>query len=142
MANFLSINVVNSAGPLTAGEQLVNVDQIEGVTYVAATGVLTMFLKAAGVFQDTAAAGAGTGAGGIMARVITSTIKNVTTGAAGAGTIPTFTTSIGDPSKAVMRAMTANPGGVKASVNLGRDQAATPVPIYFSSFNITSATVV
>jgi len=40
------------------------------------------------------------------------------------------------------RAMTANPGGVKASANLGRDQAATPVAIYFSSFNITSATVV
>ncbi len=33
---------------------------------------------------------------------------------------------------AVVRAMTANPGGVKSTVNLPKDQAATPLQMYFS----------
>jgi len=33
---------------------------------------------------------------------------------------------------AVVRAMTANPGGVKSTVSLPKDQAATPVQMYFS----------
>ena len=33
---------------------------------------------------------------------------------------------------AVVKAMTANPGGVKSTVSLPKDQAATPVQMYFS----------
>ena len=33
---------------------------------------------------------------------------------------------------AVVRAMTANPGGVKSTVNLPKDQAATPLQMWFS----------
>jgi hypothetical protein len=128
MARYISINVTNSAAPLLDGEQLINVDQIEAASYVAATGVLSIFYVPTGV--DSSAA-----PGTIEGRVATSTITTTTNGGAG---VPTFTTSQGDPSKAVYRAMTANPGGVKASVNLGRDQAATALPLYFSNFNITS----
>lgn len=126
MARYISINVTNSATPLLAGEQLINVDQIEAASYVAATGVLSIFYVPTGV-DGTATT--------VMGRVAQTTVTTTTNGAAG---VPTFTTSLGDPSKAIYRAMTANPGGVKASVNLGRDQAATALPIYFSNFNITS----
>ena len=34
--------------------------------------------------------------------------------------------------EAVVKAMTANPGGVKSSVSLGKDQATTPLQMYFS----------
>jgi len=129
MARYISINVTNSAAPLLDGEQLINVDQIEAASYVAATGVLSIFYVPTGV--DSLVAPPGT----ILGWVATSTVTTTTNGAAG---VPTFTTSQGDPSKAVYRAMTANPGGVKASVNLGRDQAATALPLYFSNFNITS----
>ena len=33
---------------------------------------------------------------------------------------------------AVLRALTANPGGVKSTVSLPKDQAATPLQMYFS----------
>ena len=34
---------------------------------------------------------------------------------------------------AVVRALTANPGGVVSTVSLGKDQAATPAQLYFST---------
>ena len=42
---------------------------------------------------------------------------------------PTTGAPLGD---AVKSAMTANPGGVKASAQLGKDQAATPLQMYWS----------
>ena len=43
------------------------------------------------------------------------------------------TNSTGAPlGDAVKSALTANPGGVKASAQLGKDQAATPVQMYWS----------
>jgi len=132
MARYISINVTNSAVPLLSGEQLINVDQIEAASYVAATGILSIFYVPTGV--DSLVAPPGT----ILGRVAQSTVTTTTNGAAG---IPTFTTSTGDPSKAIYRAMTANPGGVKASVNLGRDQAATALQMYFSNFTIVSAII-
>jgi len=129
MARYISLNVTNSGAPLLDGEQLINVDQIEAASYVAATGVLSIFYVPTGV-DGTATT--------VMGRVAQTTVTTTTNGAAG---VPTFTTSQGDPSKAIYRAMTANPGGVKASVNLGRDQAGTALPLYFSNFNIVSAVI-
>ena len=49
-------------------------------------------------------------------------------------TNPTLTTGKVNPIyNAVMRALTANPGGVAARVSLGKDQAATPLQMYFSA---------
>ena len=45
MAKFLSFNVTNTGAPTTEGETLINVDQISALTYVTATGVLTVELK-------------------------------------------------------------------------------------------------
>ena len=37
--------------------------------------------------------------------------------------------------------MTANPGGVQSTVQLGLDDAATPLQMYFRSFTIATATI-
>ena len=104
MAKFLSFNVTNTAAPTTEGEYLVNVDQISAVTYAAPT--LTVELKNTATSQIAFA---------------------LSTSNAGAAT-PTITA--GTPTiQTVNRALTANPGGVKASVGFGKDQAGgVPAP--------------
>tara|TARA_R110000751_G_scaffold122145_1_gene222760 strand:+ start:3967 stop:4359 length:393 start_codon:yes stop_codon:yes gene_type:complete len=103
MAKFLSFNIVNTlsaATLLTEGPVLVNVDLIRSVSYVAATGVLTLGLSATAT------------------SAVAFLIKNVTTGVAAIPAITSGTPVI----QAVNRAMTANPGGIKAGVTLGKDQ--------------------
>ena len=134
MSKFLKFNVVDSAAPLTQGTQLVNVDQVQSVVYNSVTGVLSIFLTGA-VGVDTA----GDNTAGVMwGRVITSL---VTTSALGAVGVPTIANGRRGADKAVYAAMTANPGGVQSTVQLGFDEAATPLQMYFSDFNITTATI-
>ena len=106
MAKFLSFSIVNSGAPLTEGEVLVNVDQISNISYVDATGVLTLSLS----------------------NSATSEIDFlISTDSAGGAGIPDYTS--GSPIAFVNRALTANPGGVKASVSLGKDQTGgVPTP--------------
>ena len=134
MSKFLKFNVVDSAAPLTQGTQLVNVDQVQSVVYTPLTGVLSITLTGA-VGVDTA--GADT-AGAMRARVITSLVTTNATGAVG---IPTIANGRRGADKAVYAAMTANPGGVQSTVQLGFDEAATPLQMYFSDFNITTAII-
>jgi hypothetical protein len=57
----------------------------------------------------------------------------VHTGLDGTGD-PTITDGNANPIyDAAVRALTANPGGVVSRVNLGKDNAATPLQMYFSS---------
>jgi len=134
MSKFLKFNVVDSAAPLTQGTQLVNVDQVQSVVYNSVTGVLSIFLTGA-VGVDTA----GDNTAGVMwGRVITSL---VTTSALGAVGVPTIANGRRGADKAVYAAMTANPGGVQSTVQLGFDEAATPLQMYFSDFNITTAII-
>jgi len=134
MSKFLKFNVVDSAAPLTQGTQLVNVDQVQSVVYNSVTGVLSIFLTGA-VGVDTA----GDNTAGVMwGRVITSL---VTTSAVGAAGVPVIANGRRGADKAVYAAMTANPGGVQSTVQLGFDEAATPAQMYFSDFNITTAII-
>ena len=106
MAKFLSFSIVNTGAPLTEGEVLVNVDQISNISYVDATGVLTVSLGNSATSQ--------------IAFLIS------TDSAGGAG-VPAFTS--GSPIITLNRALTANPGGVKASVSFGKDQTGgVPAP--------------
>jgi hypothetical protein len=105
MAKFLSFNIVNSGAPTTEGPVLVNVDLIRHVSYVTATGVLTLGLSATAT------------------STVSFLIKTVQTGAVAIPTITAGTSVI----QSVNRAMTANPGGIKATVTLGKDQT-TGVP--------------
>tara|TARA_R100001463_G_scaffold38536_1_gene82498 strand:+ start:1215 stop:1565 length:351 start_codon:yes stop_codon:yes gene_type:complete len=110
MANFVSVNVTGNANHLLNGEHLINASAIRAVQQTADQTLL--------VTLD----------GSATVDVITLTASTVND--SGAPANPTYT--VGAPLEtAFNKALTANPGGVKASVNLGRDQAATPVPVYF-----------
>jgi len=110
MAKFLSFNIVNTGAVTTEGPVLVNVDLIRHVAYATATGILTLGLSATATSS------------------VAFLIKNVAKGAAGAGTIPAITS--GTPViQAVNRAITANPGGIKAGVTFGKDQTGGVPPV-------------
>ena len=137
MSKFLKFNIVNTATPLLQGVQLVNVDQIQSVAYAA--GALTIVLEGAVTSQaeyTLAANGAGTvPATALSQRVITLTVVATKDGTGGA---PTITNGSKSPQKAVFAALTANPGGVQSTVQLGLDESATPVQMYFSVFSISA----
>ena len=125
MAKFLSFNIVNTGAATTEGSKLVNVDQIGDVSYAA--GTLTLSLK-----NTTTSAIA----------IVLATTQDGTAGA------PVNT--VGSPQiDAVNRAMTANPGGVKAAVSFPKDQTggappagqaplATNLQVYVQSWTYTA----
>ena len=140
MSKFLKFNIVNTGALATQGVQLVNVDQIQSVAYNA--GALTIVLDGA-VGVQAAAGGAATDPNQFAvtygARVITITVTTTKDGTAG---VPTIVNGSKSPQKAVYAALTANPGGVQSTVQLGLDEAATPIQMYFSAFSIATATIV
>ena len=134
MAKFIKFNVVNTsnaANLLLQGTRLVNVDHIGDVSYNAVTGAVTIVLTApAGAFGEN------TGSAGISGRIITATATTSTTGAAG---VPTITDGASAPDKAIYKAMTANPGGIVSSAQLGVDQAGTPLQMYWSTYVVSTS---
>ena len=141
MANkFLKFNIsalAGAAGLLATGPQLVNADDISSVVYAAGTGILTIALKG---YATTAAAGAGGGAQ--PARVMSGRVISIGCSTSpSAVVVPTVTAGRTSPQKAVYAAMTANPGGVQSTVQLGLDNAATPLQMYFTSFAIATAVI-
>ena len=141
MSKFLKFNIVNTGALATQGVQLVNVDQIQSVAYNA--GALTIVLDGA---ASTQAAHTGSGATDVAVpvlslsqRVVTLTVTTTKDGAAG---VPNIVNGAKSPQKAVYAALTANPGGVQSTVQLGLDEAATPVQMYFSAFAIATAAIV
>ena len=140
MSKFLKFNIVNTAAPLTQGVQLINVEQIQSVVYNA--GALTIVLDGAvGVQAAVNPAGTNPNQAAVTygARVVTLTVVATKDGTGGA---PTITNGAKSPQKAVYAAMTANPGGVQSTVQLGLDESATPDQMYFSAFAIATATIV
>jgi hypothetical protein len=141
MSKFLKFNIVNTTTPAAQGIELVNVEQIQSVAYNA--GALTIVLDGA---ASTQAAHTGSGATdeavpalSLSQRVVTLTVVVTKDGT---GAAPTITNGAKSPQKAVYAAMTANPGGVQSTVQLGLDEAATPVQMYFSAFAIATAAIV
>ena len=140
MSKFLKFNIVNTGALATQGTQLVNVDQIQSVAYNA--GALTIVLDGAvGVQAAVNPAGTNPNQAAVTygARVVTLTVVATKDGTGGA---PTITNGAKSPQKAVYAAMTANPGGVQSTVQLGLDESATPDQMYFSAFSIATATIV
>jgi len=141
MSKFLKFNIVNTTTPAAQGIELVNVEQIQSVAYNA--GALTIVLDGA---ASTQVAHTGSGATdeavpalSLSQRVVTLTVKVTKDGS---GAAPTITNGAKSPQKAVYAAMTANPGGVQSTVQLGLDEAVTPVQMYFSAFAIATAAIV
>tara|TARA_R110001592_G_scaffold39330_2_gene129444 strand:- start:36 stop:479 length:444 start_codon:yes stop_codon:yes gene_type:complete len=142
---YLKFNIVdqtNAASLLTEGVQLVKSDEIQSVVYDATAGVVSITLNGAVGIQ---AAHTGSGAtdeaipaityGARVIQLVVSTVKT------GAQAIPSILNGASAPDKAIFAAMTANPGGVQSTVQLGVDQAATPLQMWFKSFTITTASI-
>ena len=124
MAKFVKFKIQNAttlaAGGNYARDVLVNIDDIENVADAVNGGVYTAIVTLKGIVGLEAghADGATVPAGTIGGRILTLTVSTSSTAAVN----PTAITVSGNmPSQAIMKAMTANPGGVAASAQLGLD---------------------
>ncbi len=149
MAKFIKFNIQNSGNGLDAssGFRYVNVEDIESVTDVIGGGsgyAVQVVLKGlAGVTAAAAATSdAGQTLGTIGGRVLTLLVQTSVSIAAGANSAdPAAITVAGNmPSQAILKAMSANPGGVAASAQLGKDGAglAANAQMYWNSFAIAN----
>ena len=122
MAKFIKFRVANAttlaAGGDYARDVLVNVDDIENVAdAVSGGGVYTTIVTLKGMVGLSDAAIANATIGG---RILTLTLS---TSAIAAGNPTAITVSQNMPSQSIVRALTANPGGVAASAQLSKDGA-------------------
>ena len=121
MAKFIKFRVANAttlaAGGDYARDVLVNVDDIENVADAVAGGVYTTIvtLKSFVGLSDDAIVNATIGG-----RILTLTLS---TSAIAPGNPTAITVSQNMPSQSIVRALTANPGGVAASAQLSKDGA-------------------
>jgi hypothetical protein len=122
MAKFIKFNVVNSGALSPLGPREAILVNIEDITTVSATG-------ATGANAKTVIVGlTGRAAQALGYRTLTLTVSTSVSAAVN----PTIVDGLANPlTSAVRSAMTANPGGVTASVQLGVDQAAAPAQMYF-----------
>ena len=126
MGKFLKFQVRNAATATSATgsrDILINVDDIESVIDGAAGATVAVNLKngpagALRVWTFT-----------LGTTVISDPADTTGTGAV-ANVAPTAPLGVNMPSQSVNRALTANPGGVSSSVQLGVDGAATPLRMY------------
>ena len=119
MAKFIKFKISNAttlaAGGDYARDVLVNIDDIENVADAVNTGVYTAIVTLKGIVGLDNEAIADATIGG---RILTLTVS---TSAATAVNPTAITVSGNMPSQAIIKAMTANPGGVAASAQLGLD---------------------
>ena len=122
MAKFIKFNVVNSGANSPLGPRESILVNIEDITTVAASG-------ASGANAKTVIIGlTGRAAKAAGYQTLTLTVSTSISAAVN----PTIATGVANPLvTAVRSAMTANPGGVTATAQLGVDQAATPAQMYF-----------
>jgi len=118
MAKFVKFKISNgttlAAGGNYARDVLVNIDDIENVADAVNVGVYTAIVTLKGIVGLDNEAAAAT----IGGRILTLRISTSSTAAVN----PTAITVSGNmPSQSIMKAMTANPGGVAASAQLGLD---------------------
>ena len=133
MGKFLKFQVRNAATATSATgsrDILINVDQIESVIDGAA-GVnvivnLTNDIAAGAKFWTFT-----------LGTTVSSDPADTTGTGAVANVAPTPPLGVNMPSQSVNRALTANPGGVSSSVQLGVDGAATPLRMYVTQAVLT-----
>jgi len=132
MAKFIKFRVANNAALATGGnysrDVLLNVDDIENVADVIAAGNYSVVVTLKGIVGLEAghANDATVPAGTIGGRILTLNASTSAIGPAipGNANEPTaITVSQNMPSQSIIRALTANPGGVAASAQLSKDGA-------------------
>jgi len=122
MAKFIKFNVRNSGAVQPLGPTEGILVNVEDITTVSATGI-------AGANAKTVIVGlTGRAAQAAGYRTLTLTVSTSISAAVN----PTLANGNANPLvTAVRSAMTANPGGVVASAQLGSDNAAVPAQMYF-----------
>ena len=122
MAKFIKFNVRNSGAVQPLGPTEGVLVNVEDITTVSATGI-------AGANAKTVIVGlTGRAAQAAGYRTLTLTVSTSISAAVN----PTLANGNANPLvTAVRSAMTANPGGVVASAQLGSDNAAVPAQMYF-----------
>jgi hypothetical protein len=138
MAKFIKFKISNAttlaAGGDYARDVLVGVDDIENAADAVNGGVYTVILTLKSIVGLSDAAIANSTIGG---RILTLTVS---TSPIAAGNPTAITVSQNMPSQSVIRALTANPGGVSSTCQLGVDgngvvaaQGGTAAQMYWSS---------
>ena len=133
MGKFLKFQVRNAATATSATgsrDILINVDQIEsvidGVAGVNVIVNLTNDIAAGAKFWTFT-----------LGTTVSSDPADTTGNGAVANVAPTPPLGVNMPSQSVNRALTANPGGVSSSVQLGGDGAAVPLRMYVTQAVLT-----
>jgi len=133
MGKFLKFQVRNAATATSATgsrDILINVDQIEsvidGVAGVNVIVNLTNDIAAGAKFWTFT-----------LGTTVSSDPADTTGNGAVANVAPTPPLGVNMPSQSVNRALTANPGGVSSSVQLGVDGAAVPLRMYVTQAVLT-----
>jgi len=127
MAKFIKFNIVDSSTPANQKAHLLDVDNISDISY-ASPNVSIVLRSPAGAFGvDTASAG-------ISGRVVTLEVSTSKSGSAA----PNITNGSAAPDQSIVKAMTANPGGVAATAQLGKDEAGTPLQMYWHSWSVAT----
>ena len=136
MAKFIKFNIQNSSDIWDRGVRYVNVDQIESVYDKVAGGEYSVQI----VLSDYV--GLDDTSDTVGGRVLTLVAKKSAIIARGAaGDDPDTITVEGNmPSQAVLKAMSANPGGVVASAQLAKDGAG--VQMVWNQFTISNTSPV
>tara|TARA_R100000988_G_C3921730_1_gene127108 strand:+ start:214 stop:603 length:390 start_codon:yes stop_codon:yes gene_type:complete len=129
MAKFIKFNIKDSSTPANEKAHLLDVDNIGDISWDG-TNKVTIVLRSP--------AGGNSQAAGIAGRVATIEVSK----ASGALTNPTITNGSAAPDQAIVKAMTANPGGVVATAQLGKDESATPTQMYWHSWAVATDTTV
>ena len=126
MAKFINFHCVNTNAGQPFGPSYDVLLNVEDIVKIAATGANGQNAKTLVVSFKQSAIG-----------TPDATNPKTVTFAVHADMVATTNPTLNDGSAnpiydAVVKAMTANPGGVKSTVSLPKDQAATPVQMYFS----------
>tara|TARA_R100001224_G_C4020712_1_gene149218 strand:+ start:758 stop:1189 length:432 start_codon:yes stop_codon:yes gene_type:complete len=137
MAKFIKFNISNTSDLWDGGVRYVNVDQIESVYDVVSGGAYSVQI----VLSDYV--GLDDTSDTVGGRVITIVAKKAIIARGAGGNDPDAITVAGNmPSQAVLKAMSANPGGVVASAQLNKDGAGgkDDDQMYWNSFAIQNST--
>ena len=128
MAKFIKFNIVDSSTPANQKIHLLDVDNISDISYAGQTVSIVLRSPSGAFGVDTASAG-------ISGRIVS---LEVSTSKSSLSSAPTITNGSAAPDQAIVKAMTANPGGVAATAQLGKDEASTPLQMYWHSWNVAT----
>ena len=128
MAKFIKFNIVDSSTLANQKVHLLDVDNISDISYAGQTVSIVLRSPSGAFGVDSASAG-------ISGRIVS---LEVSTSKSSLSSAPSITNGSAAPDQAIIKAMTANPGGVAATAQLGKDEAATPLQMYWHSWNVAT----